>query len=334
VAVEIEVEDVVMLARAVMLTMALACLLTAGPAYSAVRVLVISGLGGESAYEQKFQKQASAVAEAAARTGAAQDGVVVLSGEQARRSALDGELKKFAGGVQKDDQVAVVLIGHGSYDGEDYRFNLPGPDITGREIVTFLDSLPASQMLVVNATSSSGAVLESWKRPNRVVITATKSGTERNATRFAEYWVQALTTSEADRDKNEIVTAAEAYDYASRRVADTFKSDASLATEHSRIDGKIADRLVVARLGNAALLPADATLDAMMKEQQAIEQQIDALKARKESLDREQYYNELETVLLSLARLDKRIDERKAVLTGAGSTNSVTGAANAPQNRQ
>jgi predicted lipoprotein len=222
----------------------------------------------------------------------------------------------------------VILIGHGSYDGEDYRFNLPGPDITGREIVAFLDSLPASQMLVVNATSSSGAVIESWKRPNRVVITATKSGTERNATRFAEYWVQALTTSEADRDKNEIVTAAEAYDYASRKVADTFKSDASLATEHSRIDGKIADRLVVARLGNAAMLPADAALDAMMKEQLTIEQQIDRLKARKESLDREQYYNELEQVLLSLARLDKRIDERKAALLGP-----TAGGGNAPQNR-
>jgi hypothetical protein len=327
-AAEIEVEDVVTLARSVMLTMALGCLVAAGPAYSAVRVLVISGLGGETTYEQKFQKQASAVAAAAARTGAAQDGVVVLSGEQARRAALDSELKKFAGGVKADDQVAVILIGHGSYDGEDYRFNLPGPDITGREIVAFLDSLPASQMLVVNATSSSGAVIESWKRPNRVVITATKSGTERNATRFAEYWVQALTTSEADRDKNEIVTAAEAYDYASRKVADTFKSDASLATEHSRIDGKIADRLVVARLGNAAMLPADAALDAMMKEQLTIEQQIDRLKARKESLDREQYYNELEQVLLSLARLDKRIDERKAALLGP-----TAGGGNAPQNR-
>jgi hypothetical protein len=322
------VENVVTLARPVMLTMALAALVVAGPACSAVRVLVISGLGGEAGYEQKFQKQASAVAEAAARTGAAQKDVVVISGEQARRTSLDGELKKFATAVQAEDQVAVVLLGHGSYDGEDYRFNLPGPDITGREIVAFLDSMPAGQMLVVNATSSSGAVVESWKRPNRVVITATKSGTERNATRFAEYWVQALTTAEADRDKNEIVTAAEAYDFASRKVADAFKSDASLATEHPRIDGKNAERLVVARLGNSALLPADAMLDGMMKEQAAIEQQLDQLKTRKESLDREQYYNELEQVLLSMARLDKRIDERKAVLVGP-----TAGGGSAPQNR-
>lgn len=312
-----------------MLTMALAPFLLAGPAHAAVRVLILSGLGGEATYDQRFQKQASAIASAASRTGAAQQDVVLLSGEQTRLPNLKDELKKFAQTVQAEDQVAVVLIGHGSYDGEEYRFNLPGPDITGTEILAFLNSMPASQMLIVNATSASGAVIDKWKKPNRVVITATKSGMERNATRFAEYWVQALTTAEADRDKNEIVTAAEAYDFAARKVADTFKSDASLATEHSRIDGKNADRLVVARLGNSALLPSDAMLDGMLKEQQSIEQQIDQLKARKESLDREQYYNELEQVLLSLARLDRRIDERKAVLLKP----TAGGASAVPQGR-
>ncbi len=256
------------------------------------------------------------MATAAGRTGAAQKDIVVVSGEQARRATLDAEMKKFAESVQADDQVAVVLIGHGSFDGDDYRFNLPGPDITGQEIGTFLDSLKAAQILVVNSTSSSGSMVDAWKKANRVIVTATKSGTERNATRFAEYWVQALSSPEADRDKNEIVTAAEAYDYASRKVADAFKSDASLATEHSRIDGKLADRVVVARLGNSALLPSDAQLDAMIKEQSSIESRLDEVKGKKASLDREQYYSELEKVLVELAQLDKRIDARKAVLLG------------------
>jgi hypothetical protein len=299
-----------------MLTVALVLSVIARPASAAVRALIISGLGGEATYEQKFQQQAAAMAQAAGRAGAAPNDIVELTGDRAKRTTLDGELKKFGQSVQSEDQVIVALIGHGSYDGDDYRFNLPGPDITGKEIAAFLDSMAAAQVLVVNATSSSGAVMESWKRSSRVVITATKSGTERNATRFAEFWVQALSSPEADRDKNEIVTAAEAYDFASRKVADAFKSDASLATEHSRLDGKIADRMVVARLGKSALLPADAVLDGLIKEQAGIEQRVDQVKARKETLDREQYYNELEKVLLDLARLDKRIDERKAVLTG------------------
>jgi hypothetical protein len=322
------VEDVVTPARALLLTVALVLSFVARPAHSAVRVLIVSGLGGEPEYEQKFESQARGAAAAASHTGAAPKDILVLTGEQARRTHLDGELKKFASSVQSGDQVVVELIGHGSFDGEEYRFNLPGPDLTGKEIVAFLDSMPASQMLVVNATSSSGSVVESWRRPNRVVITATKSGSERNATRFAEYWVQALSSPEADRDKNEIVTAAEAYDFASRKVADTFKSDAALATEHSRLDGKIADRMVVARLGSSALLPNDAQLDALVKEQATLEQQFDEVKARKASLADEQYYNELEKVLLSLARLDRRIDERKAALL-----RPAAGGSNAPKNR-
>ncbi len=225
-AAETEVEDAVTLARAVMLTVALAL---SGQAHSAVRVFIVAGLGGEASCEQRFQQQATAVATAASRTGAAQKDIVVHQ----RRTRAAGDARSRDETVcrddrQADDQVAVVLIGHGSYDGDEYRFSLPGPDITGEEIGAFLDSLKASAGAGGRIRPARVAsVMEAWKKPNRVVITATKSGTERNATRFAEYWVQALSSPEADRDKNEIVTAAEAYDYASRKVADAFKSDAS-----------------------------------------------------------------------------------------------------------
>jgi hypothetical protein len=299
--------------RALLLTLALAAV---SPAHAELRVFVASGLGGEPDYEQRFAHQAEAIAQAAAHSGAAPDNVVVLTGARARRESFQRELTAFVGNAQKDDQVVVVFIGHGSFDGQDYRFNVPGPDITGHEIGAILDKLSASQQLIVNATSSSGAVVEQWKHPNRIVITATKSGGERNATRFAQFWVEALTSPEADRDKNETVTVEEAYEYASRKVADTFKADAALATEHSRIEGGAPARFVVARLGENAALPNDAALATMMKEQTGIEQQIDALKARKPSLPVDQYYDELEKVLLTLARLDKRIDERKAAVLG------------------
>ncbi|HEU4626881.1 MAG TPA: hypothetical protein VFS52_19120 [Steroidobacteraceae bacterium] len=299
--------------RALLLTLALAAV---SPAHAELHVFVASGLGGEPEYEQRFQQQAHAIAQAAARAGAKPENIVLLTGEGARREPFRRELTQFVEKTQKDDQAVVVLIGHGSFDGEDYRFNVPGPDVTGREIAAILDKLTATQQLVVNATSSSGAVIEQWKRANRIVITATKSGGERNATRFAQFWVEALTSPDADRDKNETVTVEEAYEYAARRVADTFKSDAALATEHSRIEGGAPARFVLARLGESAALPEDEALAAMMKEQSGIEQQIDALKARKATLPADQYYDELEKVLLTLAHLDRRIDERKATLLG------------------
>jgi hypothetical protein len=240
----------------------------------------------------------------------------MLSGADARKNAVDGALRTLAERVRRDDQVAVIFIGHGSYDGEEYRFNLPGPDLTGRELGTLLDRLPAGQQLIVNATSASGAIAESWKRPNRIVVTATRSGTERNATRFAEFWTQALSSSEADRDKNEIVTAAEAFDFASRKVADMFKADTALATEHARLEGQAAARFTVARLGNAELAPDDPVLASLLTQQTDIEQRLEDLKARKQTLDAEQYYNELESVLVAIATLDRNIDRRRAALNG------------------
>lgn len=299
-------------ARAVLLTVALAV----SPAFAALRVFVASGLGGEPEYEKRFKEEAQAIGQAAIRAGAAPENVVVLTGQDTRREILRRELKAFVEKAERDDQVAIVFIGHGSFDGQDYRFNIPGPDITGREIASILEHLAATSQLVVNATSSSGAVLERWQHPGRIVITATKSGGERNATRFAQFWVEALSSSEADRDKNETITAQEAYEFAERKVADTFKADAALATEHSRIAGGNAARFVVARLGEAPVLPDDPALAAMLQEQAGIEQQIDALKARKASLDADQYYDELEKVLIALAQLDRRIDERKATLMG------------------
>lgn len=306
--------DVVSPLRALLLTLAL--VLGASPAHATLRVLVVSGLGGEPEYERRFEQEAEGVAQAALRAGAAKENVVALTGEHARRAGLERELAALTEKARKDDQAVVVLIGHGAFDGEDYRFNLPGPDMTGREIGAYLDKLQASQQLVVNATSASGAVMEAWKRSGRVVITATKSGTERNATRFAQFWVEALSSEAADLDKNQTVTAQEAFEFASRKVADAFKSDAALATEHARMEGGNAGRFLVARLGNTPMLPDDAALAALLEEQAGIEQQIEQVKGRKQTLERGQYYDELEAVLIKLAMLDRRIDERRAALGG------------------
>lgn len=302
-------------------TRALACtlvgclaLVAAGTARADLRVLVVSGLGGEAEYERRFAEQAARIGEAAARAAGGSDKVVVLSGEAARREAVERELRLLAERSKPDDQVAVVFIGHGSFDGEEYRLNLPGPDLTGSELAALLDRLPARAQLVVNTTSSSGAVAERWRRDNRIVVTATRSGSERNATRFAQFWAEALSSPEADRDKNQVVTAAEAFEFASRRVADAFKADAALATEHARLEGKNAERFLVARLGEALDLPADPELAALLGEQAEVERQLDELRSRKDTLERDRYYDELEKVLVRLAKIDRRIDRRRDAL--------------------
>jgi hypothetical protein len=275
--------------------------------------LVVAGLGGEPEYEQRFREQAVAIADAAKKAAGEQGHVVVLTGEQARRDSLKREFQDFAGKVKAADSVTVVLIGHGTYDGEEYRFNVPGADITGAELEQLFDRLPAKKQLIVNATSSSGATIELWQRPERIVITATKSGGERTATRFAQYWLQAVSGDAADLNKDEVVTAAEAFDYANRQVAASYKSDVSLATEHARIAGEESAAFTVARIGSSAGSSADPEVTALLAQRGQIEQDLDGVQGRKASLSEDQYYDELEGVLVRLALLQKQIDSKRAV---------------------
>ncbi|HEY7639639.1 MAG TPA: hypothetical protein VH814_07935 [Steroidobacteraceae bacterium] len=271
---------------------------------------VVAGLGGEPEYEKRFREQAAAIAEAAEKAAGAPGHVVVLTGDQARRDSLRREFESFAGKVKASDSATVVLLGHGTFDGEEYRFNVPGTDVTGSELAELFDKLTAKQQLIVNATSASGATIDLWKRPERVVITATKSGGERTATRFAQFWVQAVTSDGADVNKDEVVTAAEAFDYTNRQVAASFKSDVSLATEHARIAADDTTIFTVARLGGSAV-SGSPEVAALLAQRGQIEHDLDGVKERKATLSEDAYYDELEGVLVKLALLQRQIDAKQ-----------------------
>jgi hypothetical protein len=299
--------------RCVLAVLALGAAMPAAGA--ATQVLVLSGLGGEPQYEQRFEKWGEQVSKAAVTATGDAALVQRLAGRETTRAKIDSALRAAAQKARAGDRFVLVLFGHGSFDGNDYRFNIPGEDITGVELRTLLDRFPEGvSQLVVNATSTSGAIVDSWAGPRRIVIAATKSGGERNATRFGGYFAEAMGSSDADADKDGNVSAQEAYDYANRKVTESFKTDASVATEHARLAGPDAARFVVARLGAAALLARDPQLAALRGEQDGIEQRIDQMRAQKATLSEDDYYAKLEPVLLEMARLGRRIDARLAQL--------------------
>lgn len=302
-----------------------ACLHGAGPQAQAqeappqLHALIVAGLGGEPGYERTFREQAGNYAAAMRKLAGAgeaqQRNVKLLVGAEATREALRRELAALAR-LRPQDPVIIALLGHGSFDGEEYRFNLVGPDPTGGELAALLDALPSRSQLVVNTSSASGAVAELWKKPGRVVVTATRSGTERNATRFGNFWVQALGDEGADADKNGLLSAQEAFAFASRRVADSYKSDAALATEHPRLVGDNAERVAAARLAAIVAFAPDDRLNALLGEREELAREFDAVRERKSSLQAENYYQELERVLVRIALLRRQIDARQAELKG------------------
>src|SRR6516164_9545993 len=172
------------------LLMLLTCA-TALQAHAATFYVVVAGLGGEPDYEQRFTAAAKDLNRIFAAAGPAAH-VYMLTGEQATRAHLAETIGEVARSAKADDEFALILIGHGSFDGVEYKFNLVGPDVTAGELATMCDHVAARRQLIVDTTSASGGAVEVLERPGRAVIAATKSGTEKNATVFARYWVEAL----------------------------------------------------------------------------------------------------------------------------------------------
>jgi hypothetical protein len=295
------------------------------PAAAATQVLVVAGRGGEAQFEQRFTTWTQQVAKASVTvTGDALQARGLAGEKEADREKILAAVRTAAQNAKAGDRFVLVLLGHGSFDGTDYRFNNWGDDLTGTELRGLLDRFPEGvSQLVVGATSASGSLADSLASPRRVVIVATKSG-ERNAARFGGFWAEALGSSDADKDKDGDVTAQEAFEYANRKVTETFKTDAAIATEHARIVGADPGRIVVARLGAAALFASDSQLSTMRVQQEGIAQRIDQLRAQKAQLLEDDYYNRLEQVALEMARLGQRIDARLTQLgVPAGGSNET-----------
>jgi len=295
---------------ALRLALALTSLGLASAAQAEPYYLIVGGLGGESGYANRFLAQSESLADAARRSLGDASRVTLLNGEAATREALTEVFGSLSRTVTPADTLAVFLIGHGSFDGIAYKYNLPGRDLDGEELRALLGAVPASRQLVVNATSASGAVLESWAQQGRTLITATRSGGERNATRFAEHWTAALSSEIADTDRNGIITAREAFDYAERMVAESYENEGALATEHPQLVGEPADSFVAARLEARVALTEE--LERLFAELDGLEGQVQALRARRNEMDSDVYLNELQALLLELALVQQQIDAARA----------------------
>jgi hypothetical protein len=268
--------------------------------------VTISGLGGEPDYEQRFKMWAEDIDSSLKRAGGDSNVVTLVEPTRVR---IRASLEEIAKQAKPADALVVMLIGHGTFDGVDYKFNIPGPDITGAELGALLDHVPATRQLVVNMTSSSGGSIEALRRSTRVVIAATRTGTEKNATVFARYWAEALRDPAADVDKTETISALEAFRYAQRKTADFYESQKRLATEHSVLEGELAAAFPVVRLGANAAAARDPAKRPLLEKKEQLEQAIDKLKYEKAAMPADAYKKQLTALLLELARTQEALDK-------------------------
>ena len=305
------------------------CIAASGLSGRAVKAspyyVTVAGLGGEPEYEQRFTALAKDLDKILKASGNDVH-VYTLTGSDSTREHFTDILGQVAHEAKPDDEFTLTLIGHGSFDGEQYKFNLPGPDISGEELAGLCDRIAAKRQLIVNATSASGGSIGALQRPGRIVIAATKTGTEKNATVFARYWVEALGDASTDVDKNEAISALEAFQSADRKTVLFYESQKRLATEHAVLEdtgkkeavraasaengeGLLASNFVLLRLGATQKAASDPAKRALLEKREDLERKIDTLKYQKAAMPVEDYKKQLSDALLELARVQQELDK-------------------------
>ncbi len=302
----------------------LSWVLAAGAAHAATYYVTVAGLGGEPDYEQRFTANATDLDKIYKSTVGAH--VYTLTGKQSTKAKLTEVMTEVAREAKPEDDLVLTLIGHGSFDGTEYKFNLVGPDISGAELAALCDKVQTKRQLIVDTTSASGGAVPALERPGRAVIVATKTGTEKNATVFARYWVEALQDPLADTDKSESISALEAFAYADKKTSEFYTSQKRLATEHPEFEdtgkgeavrmgqmegreGALMGTITGVRIGAAQTAMNDPAKRDLMTRKEELEQKIDGLKYEKAAMEPGEYKKELTAALVELAKVQAELDK-------------------------
>ncbi len=287
-------------------------------------VLVVVGAPGSAEYTSQFRQWADQWRDAAKKASAES----IRIGLDAESTATDRDQLRdaLAAHAEGREPLWVVLIGHGTFDGREAKFNLRGPDLTDAELAGWLAPVKRPLAVMVCA-SSSGPFLNKLSGENRVVVTATKSGHEQNFARFGGYLAGAIGDPAADLDKDGQVSLLEAFLMAAGRTDEFYREHARLATEHSLIDDN-GDKLgtppdwfhgiratrrakdgapldgIRAHQFHLILSDQERKLPAETRRRRdELETAIAALRDEKPKLNADEYYKRLESLMVELARL-------------------------------
>lgn len=301
-------------------------------------LLLVVGASGDESYSKIFAEEAAVWRATAAASDVrftiigdteADEKKTADAGESDKarlKKQLEFETNAACGELAQAAHLWIIFIGHGTFDGRTAAFNLRGPDVSSEELAEWLKEC-RRPLAIVNTTAASAPFLTALSAPGRVVVTATKTGQERNYARFGRYFAKRVADLAADLDKDERASLLEAYLAAARDTAEFYKSEGRIATEHPlldddgdgkgvRVDFFERDKLVKRPAGEKSvdgeasrkfyLKPSvvEARLSPeQVSERDRLETELAALRSRKAEMAEAEYFAELERLLLKLARL-------------------------------
>lgn len=286
--------------------------------------VIINGPGGEPEYAKQFTEWTTSLNSVLAqRYGFDPKQIKVLSEKTANAEEVKRTFATLKSQLDANNVVFLFLIGHGSFDGKEAKFNLVGPDLSASDYNQLLTSLPTRRIVIFNMASASGEFIKPLSAKGRIVVTATRNGQETNATRFAGFFINALHATDGDTDQDGHTSVLEAFVYATRLTEDFYKRAGRLATEHALIDdngdgvGREKPEAGEGLLARATYLDSLSVVEAaataatgrLMKERARLEGEIEQLIARKANLPETEYEATLERLFIELAKVNRSIKQ-------------------------
>lgn len=292
--------------------------------------VIINGASGEAAYEKQFAKWTTGLLTVlTGRYGFARDHVRLLTEKpeaRATRSTAEEVKRTFSAlktELKPNNTLFIFLIGHGTWDGKEAKFSLVGPDLSAAEYNSLLSALPTQRIVIFNMASASGEFIKPLAAKGRIIVTSTRNGQEQNATRFPEFFIGALSATDADSDHDGHISVLEAFAYATRLTAEFYTRAGRLQTEHPLLedngdgtghdkaaggDGLLARTVWLDSRSVAEAAASAATLK-LLQERMRLEGEIEELIARKSSLAEPEYEATLEKLFIALAKVNRTIKQ-------------------------
>jgi hypothetical protein len=303
--------------------------------------VVVTGAGGETEYSQFFSKWAADWVRIADESGSpahliggdanasanASDDASNGDTAASDKALLIGRLDRLA--TDDPSPVWIVLIGHGTYQQGVAKFNLRGPDVSDAELATCLDQISDRPLVVINCASSSGPFLARLSGQGRIVITATRSGDEQNFAYFGQFLADAIGQASSDLDHDRRVSILEAFLSAASATEEFYRSKDRLMTEHPLIDDNGDAKgtppqfyrgiRVVQKAASSDVQPDGATAsrtilwtygdqpqltEAESRRVAELEQELESMRGKKETLSADDYFRAIEPLLLELATIE------------------------------
>jgi len=292
-------------------------------------VIVVAGAEGSDEFKEKFQSWAEAWETSASHT---QLTMIGLNDDK------DESKKQLQDAIEKSvkdarlQEVWLVLIGHGTFDGKRAKFNLHGPDIEADELKAWLEPMKA-RIVILNCTSSSSPFINALSGDSRIIVTATRDGFEYNFARFGHFLSRSVDDRAIDLDKDGQTSVLEAFLAASRGAADFYQQENRIATEHALLDdngdakgtpadwfegvradrrpksgvpdGLLANQVFLNRRGVENSLSTEAR-----KTRDGLEAELETIRLKKGKMDESEFLRKIEPVLVRLAELYEKTTDQ------------------------